>query len=446
MNGVYRAFNLFWNALKNTKKDFGTSILVWFLFSLILSILFYFAEHKAQPEEYSNWWQAIVWTFTRYIGDPGHFAGNGPVTLTGRHIDTFIGILIILIFAVPAGLIANGFRKAMEDDKKEKHLQDCRDKILKSFKRVRNPETGYRVVPRNVSIASLVVKKNMVENDIIETVRKYDELCLRNLADTQTRSEHPQDRLVLELLPLVTKTIDGYDIERKSYGIKINRMSNVTIIAPTADLENSVGHFCYYLSQFGGFNLVSRLFTTDIDDRVSYVAIEGTEDEWEAPLKEYVKDIKELSPTEANWNIFIHATKKAPAAQIHFGCKNKEGVQMITQDTDTLHKLYVALSEKMLKYEVSTDMDNKEFLAIGKKNISVLTGAGSVNNAFLLRLSYRLMTWTDRWTPIIVNMAETLRNSLESIDRQKLFQQDSEEQKKRETLWKKKGYGFGDGD
>ena len=64
----------------------------------MLALLFYFVEHTAQPEEYKNPWDAFVWAITRYIGDPGKFAGKGPVTLVGRYIDTFIGILKILIF------------------------------------------------------------------------------------------------------------------------------------------------------------------------------------------------------------------------------------------------------------------------------------------------------------------------------------------------------------
>ena len=98
----------------------------------------------------------------------------------------------------------------------------------------------------------------MSERDIIDTVTKFDEFRLRNLATSQTAAEHPQDRLVIEMLPLDQQTVDGYKIERTSYGIRIKRGSNVTIIAPTAATENSIGHFAYYLAQFGGFNYVSR--------------------------------------------------------------------------------------------------------------------------------------------------------------------------------------------
>ena len=442
---IPKAFVFFGRALKNAKKDFWISIQVLFWVSLALSILFYFVEHAAQPEEYRNWWQAFVWTLTRYIGDPGHFSGNGPVTLVGRHIDSFIGIMKILIFAVPAGLVANGFRKAMEDDRKEKHLQECREKILKSFKRVRNPETGYRVAPRNVSLASLAVKKSMTENDIIETVSRFDEFRLRNIADTQTRSEHPQDRLVIELLPLDKETVDGCEIVRTTYGVKINRQSDVTIVAPTADNENSIGNFAYYLAQFGGFNLVSRLFATDVDDRTSFITIEGKEEDWEEPLKDFVRDLKELSASKESWNIVVSATKKAPEAQVHFAHKNKSGESITTLDEEGLQKLYEAFSGILQeKHEILSDMDSKEFLPIGKKNIGVVVGGGSSNNAFSMRLSYSLITWTDRWTPVIVDMAETLRNHLEKPERQQLFLPDSETRKEKVSSWKKKGVGLGE--
>ena len=445
LQSIPQAFVLFGRAFKNAKKDFWISIQVLFWVSLVLSILFYFVEHAAQPDEYRTWWQAIVWTLTRYIGDPGHFAGNGPITLTGRHIDSIIGILKILIFAVPAGLVANGFRKAMEDERKAKHLQECRDKILKSFKRVRNPETTYRVAPRNVSLTSLAVKRNMTEDDIIETVGKFNEFKLRNVADAQTRSEHPQDRLVIELLPLQEKTVDEYIIEQKSYGVKINRHSNITIVAPTADLENSIGHFAYYLAQFGGFNLISRLFVTDVDDRISYLTIEGKESDWEEPLADYIHDINEISASKDAWNIIVSATKKAPEAQVHLAHKNKAGESATTLNEEQLLKMFADLSEELqTKYEMHTEVDNSEFLPVGKKNISVVAGGGNTNNAFLMRLSYSLITWTDHWTPIIVDMAEVIRNNLERSERQQLYAKDSESRKGVESLWKKKGIGLGE--
>ena len=328
------SFVLFGRAFKNAKNDFWVSIQVLLVATFVLALLFYFVEHTAQPEEYKNPWDAFVWAITRYIGDPGKFAGKGPVTLTGRYIDTFIGILKILIFAVPAGLVANGFRQAMADDKRKRHLEECRIKIRKSFRRILNKKTQYRVIPRRMPIITLQAKKGMNEKDIIDTVTKYDEFCLRNLATSQTAAEHPQDRLVIEMLPLDLQTVDGFDIVRTSYGIIINRNSNVTIIAPTAATENSIGHFAYYLAQFGGFNYVSREFITDVDEPVSYYTIDGKENEWELPLKDFVNDINEgecLLELNEQINHYLSPWNEGGLTQF-FGCTlDKERLLMFIQ-------------------------------------------------------------------------------------------------------------------
>lgn len=449
LQSIPKAFVLFGKALKNAKKDFWISIQVLFWVSLGLSILFYIVEHAAQPYEYRNWWQAFVWTLTRYIGDPGHFAGKGPVTLTGRHIDSFIGILKILIFAVPAGLVANGYRKAMEDEQKEKHLQECRLKIQKSFRRrltksdLEKKSTMYRVIPRRISPVTLQAKKGMTENDIIETVSSFDEFRLRNLAGSQTASEHPRDQLVIELLPLNEKTVDGCKIDRTTYGIKINRQSNVTIVAPTAATENSIGHFAYYLAQFGGFNFISREFVTDVDEPVSYYKIEGKREEknWEKPLEDFVDDIKAISKSKEKWNIVLVAADNVHDTQVHLVHNTiaKCDVPKTTLDEEILQNMFGELSETLrANHELSADLDEK-YKPVGNKNIGVIAGGGSINNAFMLRLSYSIITWSDDWLPIVVDMAKIIKRHLELSGRQQFVDDPS---------WKEKGkgYGFGDGE
>lgn len=435
LSSIPKAFVLFGRAFKNAKKDFWISIQVLFWVSLALSIIFYYVEHAAQPEEYPNWRQAFVWTITRYIGDPGHFAGKGPITLVGRHIDTIIGILKILIFAVPAGLVANGFRKAMEDDRKAQHLQECREKIQKSFRRLQNKQTLYRVAPRRISLVTLQAKKGMTENDLIDTVSKFDEFRLRNLATSQTLDEHPQDQLVIEMLPLNKETVDGYTIERTSYGIKIDRNSNVTIVAPTAATENSIGHFAYYLAQFGGFNYISREFVQDVDEPTSYYTLGSDKGKWEAPLIEFVNNITEMTKGTEKWNIVVSAADNVHETHVHF--VHKANAKMLTLDEANeanLQALYKELSETLkTNYNLLSDMDEK-YRPVGSKNIAVVTGGGKDNNAFCLRLSYSIITWTDHWTPIIVDMAKVLKRHLEAPDRQEWVEN---------KAWKEKGVGLG---
>ena len=427
------SFVLFGRAFKNARNDFWVSIQVLFWITLGLAVIFYIVEHMAQPEEYSNPGEALVWAFTRYIGDPGHFAGKGPVTLTGRYIDTIIGILKILIFAVPAGLVANGFRKAMDEDKRLRHLEECRERIYKSFRRMVNKATHYRVPPRNISLVTLQAKKGMTENDIIDTVTKFPEFRLRNLATSQTHSEHPQDRLVIEMVPLDQQTVDGYAIERTEYGIKINRNSNVTIIAPTSGTECTIGYFAYYTAQFGGFNFISREFVKDVDDPVSYFTISDDSKEY---AKAFISDIRSLSEEKGHWNIAMISADNVHDTQIHLIHKYKHGdnISLTTLDEQQFLQFYASLSETLkANHELSCDLDEK-YRPVGTKNIGVKTGGGSTNNAFTMRISYSVTTWMDSFTPIALDIAKTMRQFLE-IEGKRDFSE--------HPGWKLPGNGFG---
>ena len=427
------SFVLFGRAFKNAKKDFWISVQVLFWITIVLAIAFYLVEHMAQPEEYATPWDALVWAFTRYIGDPGHFAGKGPVTLAGRYIDTLIGILKILIFAVPAGLVSNGFRKAMDDDKRRLHLEACRERITKSFRRILNKATRYRVPPRYISIVTLQAKKGMTENDIIDTVSHFPEFRLRNLATTQVNSEHPQDRLVIEMLPLDKQTADGYTIEKTTYGIKIDRKSKVTIIAPTSGTECTIGHFAYHVAQFGGFNLVSREFIENVDDPVSYYLIN---DASLPGICDYINDIKQLSSSKEHWNIALISSDNMYDTQIHFVHQLKQGEQIATSvlSEEQFQKLYAQLAEAMKdKYALMCDMD-EVYRPAGPKNIITKTGGGKENSGFTVRISYSVTTWLDRFTPMTVDFAKTIRQHLEAEEKREFVEHPG---------WKLQGNGFG---
>ena len=427
------SFVLFGRAFKNARKDFWVSFQVLFWITLGLAIVFYFVEHVAQPEEYKNPWDAFVWAITRYIGDPGKFAGKGPVTLTGRYIDTIIGILKILIFAVPAGLVANGFRQAMADDKRKCHLEACRERIQKSFRRVLNKSTHYRVPPRNVSIVTLQAKKGMTENDIIDTVTKFPEFRLRNLATSQTHSEHPQDRLVIEMLPLSERTVDGFAIEKTAYGIKIDRQSNVTIIAPTSGTECSIGSFAFYVAQFGCLNFVSREFVGDVDEPISYFTID---DESKEHISEYIQDIKSLSRGKDHWNIVLISSDNVHNTQIHLihKMKQKGSIALTTLNEEQFQQFYANLSEVLSKnHQLECDLDEK-YRPMGQKNVGVKVGGGKENNTFTLRISYSITTWIDTYSPIAVDIAKAIKQNLEPDNRKEFIEHPG---------WKEKGYGYG---
>lgn len=431
---MYSGIRLFKTAFMNTRRQICVSGIFLVAITCVLTVILYLAESRVDPN--FSFLDAFIWPYEKYLGDPGKVVDDPLISPIGKFIATLVGIMGVAIFAVPAGLIGSGLTDAMDEEKREKELDEYRVRMRKSFRRVLNKKTQYRVVPRRVPVISLQAKKGMSEKDIIDTVSKFKEFRLRNLAASQVASEHPQDRLVIEMLPLDEQTVDGYIIEHTDYGIKINRHSNITIITPSAATENSIGHIGYYLAQFGGFNYVSREFVTDVDEPVSYYKIEGERKEWEKPLQKFVDDIRQLSEDSQHWNIILVSSDNVYETQFHFVHRAKEetGLSHTTLDEDWFLELYAAFSEKMkAEYEYLSDMD-QEYKPVGNKNIGVITGGGTKNNAITLRISYSVTTWSSSSAPIIVDMAKVIKQYVEKPERSTFEDEPS---------WKDVGCGYG---
>ena len=423
------SFVLFGRAFKNAKKDFWVSIQVLFWVTIVLTIIFWWVEHIAQPDEYGNPWNAFVWSVTRYIGDPGHFAGKGPITLTGRYIDTFIGIMKILIFAVPAGLVANGFRKAMEEEKRKAQLLNYSERLHKAFKRKQDRFTKYKIVPRFVSVVDIQAKQRMDVKDILDTIDSRCDFRLRNLATTQNITEHPQDRLVVEHFPV--KGANARD-----YGCLINRGSNVTIASTSSVSESGIGHFAYYLALYGGFNYISKEFEQNPDEPCSYYIISDIDSE--EPLNHFYADVKSLARDENQWVIFMLSASGAEEpihpTQFHFvhNVQTKLGAQPTTTvQEDQFQRLFQHLSD-MLSQEFALKSDLDEcYRPVGKNNICYRIGAGKLCNAFTIRIAFSITVWDDRHIAILRRMADIINQFVgtgESIQDDK--------------SWKENGVGY----
>ena len=432
---MYSGIRLFKTAFMNTRRQIYVSGIFLVAITCVLTVILYLAESRVDPD--FSFWDAIIWPYEKYLGDPGKVVDEPLISPIGKLIGTIVGIMGVAIFAVPAGLIGSGLTDAMDEEKRDRHLEECRDRIRKSFRRFLNKKTQYRVTTRRIPVITMQAKKGITENDIIDTVMKFDEFRLRNLATSQTAAEHPQDRLVIEMLPLDQQTVDGFKIVRTRYGIKIDRGSLVNIIAPSAATENSIGHFAYYLAQFGGFNYVSREFITDVDEPVSYYILDGKETDWEQPLKEYIRDIKTLSADKEQWNVVLVSSDNVYDTQFHFvhRANEKSGLASTTLDEEKFIGLYTDMAAKMQdEFGYLSDLDEK-YKPVGKKNVGIITGGGTVNNAFTLRVSYSVTTWTDTPVPVIVEMAKVIKNHLEKPERSQFEEHPS---------WKKKGCGYGE--
>lgn len=104
----YTAFILQMKQIFSTKKE---EFLTLFFFTIVIIVLLsfavYAAENKAQPEVFSNLFQALWWAVATLttVG----YGDMYPITTIGKSITALISILGIAFIAIPGGIFASEF-------------------------------------------------------------------------------------------------------------------------------------------------------------------------------------------------------------------------------------------------------------------------------------------------------------------------------------------------
>ncbi|MDZ4064197.1 MAG: ion transporter [Coriobacteriia bacterium] len=102
-----KSLTLVVRVLKRKSSDLAVAAIVLLVMLVLASSAMYYVEHEAQPEVFASipdamWWGVATFTTVGY-GDVY------PVTPLGKILGSFIAILGIGIFALPAGILASGF-------------------------------------------------------------------------------------------------------------------------------------------------------------------------------------------------------------------------------------------------------------------------------------------------------------------------------------------------
>ncbi|MFT5667277.1 MAG: voltage-gated potassium channel [Vicingaceae bacterium] len=113
-----KAFMHIKRVVETTKEELLISLIAVLTLLVIASSLMYFTEHDVQPDVFPNipatmWWGVATLTTVGY-GDVY------PITAAGKIMAGVMAILGIGIFALPAGILANGFNNTIEDSVEEK--------------------------------------------------------------------------------------------------------------------------------------------------------------------------------------------------------------------------------------------------------------------------------------------------------------------------------------
>ena len=391
------SFRLLQTAISSKSKEMWVSLQFLIIVTLMLSFVLFFYEHNAQPEVYDNGFKSVVWAFAQYIGDPGGFADTPPITLVGRIIASIIGILGIAIFAVPAGLVGAGFSEAMEDEKLNKKIQKNINSIVHSFKFEKDQQhTNLFVVPRYKEVNTVITRKFIPYEDILEAVRESDCLHLYDMVNAMNAADHPDSKLVLI----------NYK-KNTPYGCCIDRGSKVTIVSTSGNTEPATGWLAYHIAKLGGFNYVAKEIETDLDNPTSYYNIPANT---KCPnLKLFLDDISRLSARPDSWVISILGATglRNRPTQFHF-CYNSNKHDDSYNDPASLVKDYATFDalyngvENMLAEKYGYKCDKNEWYAIGNANFGHHVVAG---NVFTLRVECFVWMFDNRYMSVTKDLA-----------------------------------------
>ena len=403
------SFKLLANAFRSKKSELLVSMQFLIIITLILSFILFFVEHDAQPDAYDNGWYSVIWAFAQYVGDPGGFGEYPPITVTGQVIAFLVGILGIAMFAVPAGLIGSGFTEVMEDEKHEQQLKENISRIKHSFKFNRDQHhTNLFYVPRYKPISSIVSRKFMSEQTIIETIEKSDCFHLYNMSDSVDKSDQPDDKLV----------VVNYK-KNRPYGCCIDRHSKVTIVDTSGFTEPIGSWYAFHVAKLGGFNFVSKEVEVNPDNPVTYYTINNVDD---CPnMRLFLGDIDNLSNKEDSWVIMmLEATGPQKGDNrrphhLHF-CFGPKGDASYTspeiriKDKDLFEKMYVDMEETMKNtYGLLSDK-NKYYGVSAKTNPAKYL---KCPNVFTLRVEAIVSVFSNTFLATAKTISEVFNRNFE---------------------------------
>ena len=178
-------FSLFHKAFIATRRQIGVSVLYLVVITFILALFLWLAESRVQDD--FGFWDGLLWPFVKYVGDPAEI-GDAPLTVVGKIIGTLVGVLGVAIFAVPAGLVGSGLIDAMNEETREKELEEYRRRLRKAFRRtVDKTLRGYldtlpdgggekfkklNFVPQKIPVPRIQIRQGFDLKDIFDVCQK----------------------------------------------------------------------------------------------------------------------------------------------------------------------------------------------------------------------------------------------------------------------------------
>ena len=128
------------DVFRSKSQQMIASVFFVFMILILASLLIYYAEHDAQPDQFENafsglWWAVATLTTVGY-GD------IYPITPLGRFLGAIIAILGIGMVAVPTSILSAGFMETLE-----KHTSDQNESEKESMEKASAEKPPASAVP-----------------------------------------------------------------------------------------------------------------------------------------------------------------------------------------------------------------------------------------------------------------------------------------------------------
>lgn len=116
VNRYTNALTVIGSVFKKKKHQLISSVFIVALLMVVASVVIYNIENTAQPDSFSNAFDALWWAVATLTT-----VGYGdiyPITIMGKILSSIIAVLGIGLVAVPTGIISSGFIEVIDEQKK----------------------------------------------------------------------------------------------------------------------------------------------------------------------------------------------------------------------------------------------------------------------------------------------------------------------------------------
>lgn len=396
--------------IMNKKEDLQVIFFTIFILLIISSSLMYMIECENQPEKFASipetmWWAVSALTTVGY-GD------IYPKTAIGKILGSFIALLGIGLFALPAGIISAGFMQEVDQNNRKNINKSNSEKIKKAFHASPLTIGEVPVTHRVIDLITLKSRLELSEQDIFDAIKNHSGLRVRYKKNT------PSERFSN------TVALEHFEFNR-SYGSYLNRYSSITIVSPMSYAENAVGHFTAHLAKYLKADYLSNELYGENNDLNTEFAFSFSvneaylyDDYPDAPqaFLDFKADLQQVIQSNEKLFIIKSISQVEEEFILHFGGKiGEKGFDIahstfreIGQLQEFYSSLETNLQAKGLYYRFTT---HRYFDNTLPNTIHQYIWQNSEANVITLYINNDLMEWADDTTyyQIIQTVGDTIR-------------------------------------